>query len=97
MTDLTTTLEISLSADNAERLRLKAERLQVDVSDLAREVLEEYLDDLDEDDDFEDTPDEKILEDFRQAWHEAMTGQTIPAREAMETILNAQLDKHAQG
>lgn len=25
-----------------------------------------------------DQPKEAILEDFRQAWHEAMTGQTIP-------------------
>jgi hypothetical protein len=29
----------------------------------------------------EDFSKEEILEDFRQAWHEAMTGQTIPISE----------------
>lgn len=28
-----------------------------------------------------DTPDEEVLSDLRQAWHEAMTGQTIPVSE----------------
>jgi hypothetical protein len=28
--------------------------------------------------DEDEQPKEAILEDFRQAWHEAMTGQTIP-------------------
>jgi len=27
-----------------------------------------------------------IIEDFRQAWHEAMTGQTIPASQIWEGI-----------
>ncbi|NJM19584.1 MAG: hypothetical protein HC874_26330 [Richelia sp. SL_2_1] len=29
---------------------------------------------------------EVIVEDFRQAWHEAMTGQTIPASQIWEGI-----------
>lgn len=28
----------------------------------------------------------KIIADFKQAWHEAMTGQTRPARAAFEEI-----------
>jgi hypothetical protein len=31
---------------------------------------------------------EEIIEDFRQAWHEAMTGQTIPASQLWEEISN---------
>ncbi|MEM7713182.1 MAG: hypothetical protein AAF349_06310 [Cyanobacteria bacterium P01_A01_bin.68] len=31
-------------------------------------------------------PKEEILEDFRQAWHEAMTGKTIPASQLWEDI-----------
>ncbi len=29
---------------------------------------------------------EEILEDFRQAWHEAMTGQTIPVSQIWDGI-----------
>ena len=29
----------------------------------------------------EDTPKSEVLADFRQAWHEAMTGQGIPVRQ----------------
>ncbi len=34
----------------------------------------------------EDKPKEAILEDFRQAWHEAMTGQTIPVAQLWEGL-----------
>jgi len=34
----------------------------------------------------EDKPKEEILEDFRQAWHEAMTGQTIPVAQLWEEL-----------
>ena len=33
-----------------------------------------------------DTSKEVIIEDFRQAWHEAMSGQTIPAAQIWEGI-----------
>lgn len=36
----------------------------------------------------EDTPDEVILADLRQAWHKAMTGQTIPVAQLWEEIEN---------
>lgn len=31
---------------------------------------------------------EEIIEDFRQAWHEAMTGQTIPVSQLWEEMAN---------
>jgi len=34
----------------------------------------------------EDTPDEEVLADLRQAWHEAMTGQTIPVSQLWDGI-----------
>ncbi|MDF5717332.1 MAG: hypothetical protein PUP93_26600 [Rhizonema sp. NSF051] len=35
----------------------------------------------------EDEPSKKaIIEDFRQAWHEAMTGQTIPVTQLWEGL-----------
>ncbi|MBF2018440.1 MAG: hypothetical protein IGS23_25235 [Rivularia sp. T60_A2020_040] len=36
--------------------------------------------------DGDETPKEEILEDFRQAWHEAMTGKTIPVSQIWEGI-----------
>ncbi|GAA6615305.1 hypothetical protein [Scytonema sp. NUACC26] len=38
--------------------------------------------------DEDDTPDEAILDDFRQAWHEARTGQTIPIERVWEGLEN---------
>jgi hypothetical protein len=34
----------------------------------------------------EDKSKEEIIEDFRQAWHEAMTGQTIPVAQLWEGL-----------
>jgi hypothetical protein len=39
--------------------------------------------------DDDETPREEILEDFRQAWHEAMTGKTIPISQLWEGIEDA--------
>lgn len=36
--------------------------------------------------DEEDKPKEAILEDFRQAWHEALTGQTIPVAQLWKEL-----------
>lgn len=83
-THTTIELEQILPPEVYERLQAEATRLQASLSEVMREAIEEYLDMPD--DDYEDTPDEKILADFRQGWHEAMTGQTIPADEAMAQI-----------
>lgn len=37
----------------------------------------------------EDFSKEEILTDVRQAWHEAMTGQTIPVSQLWEEIKDA--------
>ena len=36
--------------------------------------------------DSDDTPKAEVLADFRQAWHEAMTGQGIPVRQLWEEL-----------
>lgn len=36
----------------------------------------------------DDTPKEEVLADLRQAWHEAMTDQTIPISQLWENIEN---------
>jgi len=36
----------------------------------------------------DDTPQTEVLVDFRQAWHEAMTGQTIPVAQIWEGLEN---------
>jgi hypothetical protein len=35
-----------------------------------------------------DTPKAQVLEDFRQAWHEAMTGQGIPIAQLWQELEN---------
>ncbi|MGV0026285.1 type II toxin-antitoxin system RelN family antitoxin [Phormidesmis priestleyi] len=35
-----------------------------------------------------DTPQTEVLADFRQAWHEAMTGQAIPVAQIWEGLEN---------
>ena len=36
----------------------------------------------------ENSAKEELIEDFRQAWHEAMTGQTIPVSQLWEEMAN---------
>ncbi len=62
-----------------ERLEAEAKRQQVELDALAAEAIEDYLD-------FEETPDEEIAAGFLQGWHEAMTGQTRSAEEALAEI-----------
>lgn len=87
MTDALTALQQILTNDTVERLQAESVRLQIPLNTLVQEAVEEYLDLLEETP--EDTPDEKIIADFKQAWHEAMTGQTVPAREALAAIRKA--------
>jgi hypothetical protein len=90
MAEITATkidLSSLLPPETLQRLQSKADSQQMPLSDLVRVAIETYLEDDDEEE-YEDTPDEKILEDFRQAWHEAMTGQIGPqsARELLEEL-----------
>ncbi|MCA0456869.1 MAG: ribbon-helix-helix protein, CopG family [Chloroflexi bacterium] len=84
-THTTIELEQILPPEVYERLQAEATRLQASLSDVVREAIEEYLD-IPDDEDYEDTPDEQIIADIRQGLHEALTGQTIPADEAMALI-----------
>ncbi|HIK12132.1 MAG TPA: hypothetical protein IGS52_18055 [Oscillatoriaceae cyanobacterium M33_DOE_052] len=54
---------------------MKNSRVEVTVRLQEEPELEEY-----------DTPNETIIADFRQAWQEAMTGQTIPVSQLWEGI-----------
>ena len=68
-----------------------------------KHVLEEYLAEDDEDEDFiEDeatmSPEKKeLLEGIRQGIHEAMTGQTRPAREVLAEIERELDDEDDEG
>lgn len=73
-----------LSTEALQRLREESAHLQRPLTELVRDALEEYVENLDEP--LEDTPDEKIIADFKEAWHQAMTGQVIPAREALAAL-----------
>jgi hypothetical protein len=41
-----------------------------------------------------DTPKAQVLEDFRQAWHEAMTGQGIPISQLWQELLHLEPYDH---
>jgi len=79
-----TIIELSglLSDESIKRLQAEAQRQHLPLPELVRDAIEEYLDDLE----YEDTPDEKILSDFTQAWDDAMKGKTRPAREVLAEI-----------
>lgn len=81
-------LEKVLPPELFEKLNAEAARQNTPVTELLRDALAAYLEeDADEpEDSFEDTPDELILANFRQAWREAMNGEAIPADEAMERL-----------
>ncbi|MBC7812432.1 MAG: hypothetical protein H7175_14845 [Burkholderiales bacterium] len=89
-------LTVKLSETTFERLRAEAEHKQIPLDEVLEAALETYL--QDDEEEYEDTPDEKILEDFRQAWHEAMTGQigTQSARELLEEIRRELDEDNAQ-
>jgi hypothetical protein len=87
MTAESTQMQITISRSLKARLEAEAARLALSLDDFIGEALENYLDETgdDADDDYE-TPDEEILADFREAWHAAMTGQTMPARQALAEL-----------
>ena len=86
------TVTVKLSAATLERLRAEAERQQTPLEEVLEAAIETYL--QNDEEEYEDTPDEKILEDFRQGWHEAMTGQTVPI-EQLFAEMDAETDDDA--
>lgn len=77
-------LDRILPAELYQRLSEEAERQNLPIENVVREAIVEYLAE-----DFEDTPDDTIEAAFRQGWREAMTGKTIPAREALAALRNS--------
>lgn len=95
MSDQTTIeLEQILPPEVYERLQAEAQRQQVSLNEVVRDAIEEYL--TVDDEEYEDTPDEKIIADIRQGLHEAMTGQVIPADEAMALLRKQIADERKQ-
>lgn len=43
---------------------------------------------ISETEEIEELTKQEIIDDFRQSWHEAMTGQTIPISEVWEQLAN---------
>jgi Protein of unknown function (DUF3467) len=73
--------------------------LGVPTSGRQDEAIEATLEELDDPDDFIDDPEEAAIDleaNFREAWHEAMTGQEIPADEALAAI-RARREKQPYG
>ena len=84
-----TTIELTtlLPAEILERLEAEAERRDLPLAGVVREAITTYLEDRDADEDeYEDTPDEVILADLREAFADALAGRTRPAREVLEEI-----------
>ncbi len=92
-----TTIELQhiLAPEVYNRLQAEADRQQTPLGDLVRDAIEDFLDHLN--DDLEDTPDEKIEADLRQAWHESLNGQTISAREALASLRKTEAQHDDQG
>jgi predicted transcriptional regulator len=82
-----TTIELEqiLPPEVYERLQAEANRLQSSLSDVVREAIEEYLDISDEEE-YEDTPDEKIIADIREGLRQALNGEGVPADEALAAL-----------
>jgi hypothetical protein len=72
-------LKLNISLALLERLEAEAKHQNLALSQVVEEALEQYLD-------IEDTPDEEILEDLRQALLDVRAGRTRPAREVLAEI-----------
>ena len=85
MSDLTTIeLTTLLPPKMMERLQAEAERQQLPLPELVRDAIETYLEEIEEI--FEDTPDEKILADLKEALGDALAGRTRPIEELFAEV-----------
>lgn len=80
MTEQTIELAVQLPSETLARLAAEAKRLELPLSDVVRDAIEIYLDEL------EDTPDEDILNSLRIGFTEALEGRVRPAREVLDEI-----------
>lgn len=74
--------ELTLSGMLADKIRNLAQKEQRSWEALVEAMLEAYVASAPETEDDHET----LLEDFRQGWHEAMTGQTRPASELWQAL-----------
>ncbi|MBZ0321374.1 MAG: hypothetical protein K8L91_33490 [Anaerolineae bacterium] len=81
MNDLTIDLTQLLPPETLKRLQAESSQQHVSLSQLVRDAIEVYLDEP-----LEDTPDEKIIADFKEAWHQAMTGQVYPIDDLLSRL-----------
>lgn len=99
-TDTKDTINLAelLTPDVYVLLHNAAQEQGAGVRDLVRAAIEDFVAALDDEDaTFEETPDEEILADFKQAWHEAMTGQTLPADEALAMLRKKWANEDIEG
>jgi predicted transcriptional regulator len=82
---MTIELERVLTPELFERLQAKAERENTPLEAALREAVAEYLNE-DNSTEFEDTPDDEILERFRRGWEQIQRGETIDAEEGIARI-----------
>lgn len=83
-------LEVLLSPVAYARLKDEAQRRQVVLDDVVRDVLESYAHDLGSDEtdlgDLEDPSDEVILDKLRAGFEDIKRGRLIPARQALAEL-----------
>jgi predicted transcriptional regulator len=74
-------LTLQLPDDILTRLQSEAERQQIPLDDLVREVIENYLSGEDD-----EPTKEELLDDLRQSMLDALAGRTRPADEVIEEL-----------
>lgn len=84
-----------LQPSDLERLEAEAARQNIAPSDVIRIAVEAYLDEV-EAEELEDTPDEKILADLQEAWHEVQAGLAIPADEVLAALRKKLSDERSE-
>jgi hypothetical protein len=73
-----------------EQMSVAANEDKVTLDDLVQSAIEQYLED-----DLEDTPDEKILADFREAWREAKSGVEGPTIDEVIAEIRREMNTNA--
>mgnify|MGYP000225490357 CR=1 FL=1 len=79
-------LSAVLSADALIRLQEEVKIQERPLHEILRDALDVYFEYVDEDDEFEDTPDEVIAASLRQAFLEIEQGLTRPVEELFSAL-----------
>jgi hypothetical protein len=95
-TPITIDLDTLLSPQLMKDLTTAAAEQKLEVGDIVRDALELYL--YQDEEEYEDTPDEEILENLRDSLKAALAGNVRPAREVLAEIqreLDDEMNNHA--